>query len=110
MDGRGSRPNGLERFFDGVTPDCVRYVGDGSWWRRLPNGVNKNPDFKVTGQNKVIELFGDYWHRSDNPFVLIELFHRIGVECLVVWENDLRRDPSGVVSLVEQFVGAEGGE
>jgi len=61
------RPTNPEKLFDEMTPDIIRYVGNRAWWRLLPNGKYKNPDFKITGQNKVIEIFGDYWHRGENP-------------------------------------------
>jgi hypothetical protein len=106
LDGLGRSPNGLECFFDELTPENVRFVGDGSWWKTLPNGKHRNPDFKVAGQNKVIELFGDYWHRSEDPLVLIEMFHRIGYECLVIWEHEIREDPRGVLEVVRRFCDA----
>jgi len=98
-------PNGLETFFDGITPDSIRYIGDGSWWRLLPNGKYKNPDFKVTGRPQVIELFGSYWHRDEDPFVIIEMFHRLGIECLVLWEHDIKRNAEVVLSQVVAFLG-----
>jgi len=105
LDGLGHSPNKLELYFDELTPDYVRFVGDGSWWRTLPNGKHKNPDFKVKGQKKVIEIHGDHWHEGEDVTVLMEMFHRIGYECLIIWEKDLREDPDQVVTLVTKFCG-----
>ena len=104
LAGRGKSPNHLERLFIKLTPDCVRFVGDGSWWRKLLNGKYKNPDFKVTGQNKVIELFGDYWHRNDSPQELIDLYNQIGIACLVFWEHELYDQSELVVNKVLNFI------
>lgn len=65
------QPNGLEKRVIAMMPRNVRYVGNGAFWKLLPSGNRKNPDFKVTGENKVIEMFGDYWHRGENPNDLI---------------------------------------
>jgi len=61
-----------------------RYVGDGQFWiRRI------NPDFVNTNsEKKVIEVFGDYWHRNDNG-ERKKIFEEFGYECIVVWESEL---------------------
>ncbi len=98
------KPSGLEKFFDKITPRIVRYTGDGSWWRKLPNGKYKNPDFKIKGQNKVIELFGDYWHRNDNPQELIELYNQLGLQCIVIWEHEVYKNKEGIMERVNKFI------
>lgn len=98
------KPSGLEKFFDELTPKIVRYTGDGSWWRRLKDGHYHNPDFKITGQNKVIELFGDYWHRNDNPNKLINLYKRANLKALVIWENEVYNNKEGVMGRVNKFI------
>lgn len=103
-------PNGLEERFDNLTPDCIRFVGDGSFWVELPNGKRKNPDFRVSGHDKVIELFGDRWHRElryTDPFALIEMFWRIGIECLIIWESQMREDTAWVLANTLSFIGPE---
>lgn len=104
LKGINFRPTELEKYFDKMTPDIVRYVGDGSWWRSLLNGKSKNPDFKVIGQNKVIELFGDYWHRDDNPEDLINLYKQAGLECLVIWEHEVYNNRAEVLKQVNEFI------
>jgi len=73
----------------------------------MSNGKRKNPDFEVEGQNRVIEIHGDHWHKGEDTSILMEMFHRIGYECLIIWEKNLRENPEEVVALVEQFCGQE---
>lgn len=52
----------------------------------------KIPDFvNINGQKKVIELYGDYWHRDDDPQDRIDLFQKFGWDALVVWERELKK-------------------
>lgn len=56
--------------------------------------AGKCPDFiNVNGQKKIIELFGDYWHRNDNPQDRIDIFTPYGYKTLVVWEHELKDIP-----------------
>ena len=97
-----------ERTFNEMTPGIVRYVGDASWWRKFPNGAHKNPDFKITGQNKVIEIWGNYWHRKgtkyDDPKKLINLYNQVGLQCLVIWENEVYNNKEEVAERVNKFI------
>lgn len=79
-------PNKTELLFDSLTPPELRFVGDGKFWIRLPNGKWKNPDFKVTGKNKVIELFGGmgWFHTEQEAVELTELYKQAGYDCLVL--------------------------
>lgn len=115
MEALGRSPNNLEFFFDRLTSSNIRYVGDHSWWRclilSLPNGEYirkyKNPDFKVTGQNKVVEVFGDFWHQGEYPQDLIDAYNDAGIECLIIWEHELYEDTEEVLDKVAAFVGEE---
>jgi len=60
------KPNKVESFLgavlDEMYPGEWKYTGDFSF---MING--KSPDFvNCNGQKKIIELFGDYWHKGDN--------------------------------------------
>ena len=47
------------------------------------------PDFLSTnGQRKVIEVFGDYWHKGEDPQGRIDAFAKLGFKCLVIWEHE----------------------
>ena len=107
----------------GALDDRMLFMGDGSWWRWLPKlKQHKNPDFIVPGPDpkkpkkgvaKVIEAFGDYWHSrmftGKAPFEheqeLIDAFAEIGVECLVIWEGELKSDPEQIRRRLSAFIG-----
>jgi len=62
----------------------------------------KNPDFvNVNGKNKLIELFGDYWHRNDIPQKKINHFKKYGFDTLVIWEHELSEYGAVVHKLME---------
>ena len=100
------KPNGLERRIIDILPQNVRYTGNGTWWKLLPNGKRKNPDFKVTGKNKVVEVFGDYWHRGENPQELIDQYRQVGLDCLVLWESEIKKQPDMVREKIYSFIEA----
>lgn len=51
----------------------------------------KVPDFvNVNGQKKIIELYGDYWHRNDNPQDRIDMFKKLGWDTIVIWGHELK--------------------
>ena len=104
LKGTEKRPSSIEQLFENLMPNGIRYVGNRTWWRRLPNGKYKNPDFKVTGQDKVIEIFGDYWHRNDNPDELIKLYKKANLDCLIFWEKEIRENPILVFNKVNNFL------
>lgn len=61
------------------------YVGDGQF---ILGG--KCPDFLNTnGQKKLIELWGNFWHRGQNPQDRTDYFAQYGFQTLVIWENEL---------------------
>lgn len=92
-----------EKCIDKITGDKVRYVGLKDFWLKL-DGKNKNPDFKVIGQRKIIEVFGDYWHRNDDPSELIYQYGQIGYQCLVIWEYEIKNSLEEVKEKIENFI------
>ena len=120
-------PNLFEQRVGSLAPaKRLLYTGDGSWWRRLPKlGKHKNPDFIVPGPDpknpkkgvtKVVEAFGDFWHSrmftGKAPFEheqeLIDAFADIGIDCLVIWESEVRgkgSDPEAVRERLSVFLG-----
>lgn len=51
----------------------------------------KVPDFvNVNGKKKLIELYGNYWHKGENPADRIAYFRQFGWETLVIWESELK--------------------
>lgn len=97
------KPNKPEKLLlnllDAKFPNQWKYTGDGS----LILG-GKCPDFcNTNGKKKVIELYGTYWHRNDNPKDRIEHFAKYQYKCLVVWENELNH-PDSVLERIAPFV------
>lgn len=84
------KQNKIEKLLENILCDLFlneyKFVGDGKFIL-----AGKCPDFvNVNGQKKIIELYGDYWHRNDNPHSRIELFAQYGYQTLIVWEHELR--------------------
>ena len=74
MSGNGIKPTNPEielgKLLDQLYPNQYKYVGDG---KRIIGGMC--PDFiHQDGTFKVIELFGDYWHKGENPQDRIDAF------------------------------------
>ena len=103
LDLRKSKFNGLERFFDNITPDNIRYVGDRKLFIRTKKTI-RNPDFIVDGQKKVIEIFGDYWHKGENPEDKIKEYGDVGYKCLVFWESEVYNKTIEVLEKVNNFL------
>jgi len=88
----------LGKILQNLFPGEYKYVGDFQTWIG-----GKNPDFmNVNGQKKLIEMFGDYWHRGENPELRIDHFRQFGFETLVVWESELG-DEQKLVEGLKQF-------
>ena len=118
--------NGLETKLHALAPDPLGLVftGDGKFWRHLPKlGHHKNADFIVPGPDpehpmrgvaKVVEAFGDFWHSRmftgkapfDHESELVEAYADVGIECLVVWESEVKVDPEQVRERLAAFLGS----
>jgi hypothetical protein len=90
MAGSKKSPNKLElellNTLNEMFPGEYKFVGDG---QVIIDG--KVPDFiNINGQKKIIELFGDYWHRDEDPEDRAKIFRPFGYETLVIWEHELK--------------------
>lgn len=86
------KPNKLEihfqNYLDLLFPGEYKYVGDG----QLIIG-GKCPDFvNVNGKKKLIEIYGDYWHKGQNPEDRKKIFEPFGYKTLVIWEKELKKE------------------
>ena len=59
-------------------------MGDGSY---LING--KNPDFINEKSKKVIEFFGELWHKPEDEQIRTNFFKSCGWDCFVIWGKDM---------------------
>lgn len=87
--GRKTKPNKPEIFLmellETLYPNDWKYVGDLQFFLG-----GKNPDFmNVNGEKKLIELYGDYWHRDDDPQDRVDHFKQYGFNTLIIWESEL---------------------
>lgn len=125
-------PNKLERHFDSITPERLVYAGDHSYWLKHTGASRaRNPDFIYLSESqyesyvagivilndlrvsKVVEVFGDYWHgesktgksNEEHEAEVVDYYARCGVDCLVIWEGDIRSDEESVIVKVESFLG-----
>jgi very-short-patch-repair endonuclease len=74
----------LQILLEIILPTEWIYVGNNQL-----NISGKNPDYVHKSGNKLIEYYGRYWHRNDNPNERIKFFRERGYECLVIWEDEL---------------------
>jgi hypothetical protein len=84
------KPNNLEvvlkDLLDTLFPNEYKYVGD---FQVFFGG--KNPDFiNINGKKKLIELFGEFWHKSEEQFTRVDHFKSYGFSTLIVWGSELR--------------------
>ncbi len=75
----------LNFILNNILPDKYRFVGNGEFIL-----AGKCPDFVDNDSNKIIELYGNYWHRHDNPSHRIDLFKKHGYKTLIIWEKELK--------------------
>lgn len=94
-------PNGCEM----ALGEILNEIGFGDW-RFVGTGQlmigNKNPDF-WDGDDRIIELFGDYWHRGDSGEERIAYFAEHGFETLIVWESELS-DKASLISRIHTWL------
>ena len=63
-----------------------KYVGNAGL---IING--KSPDFvRSDGKKKLIELFGERWHKKEEEKTRTSFFQKSGYEVLIIWSNDLK--------------------
>lgn len=67
------------------------YVGDGKFHLQTKKQC-RIPDFINRKKKKIIEVYGDYWHRGENPNDKISEYNAVGWECIVIWESEIMRD------------------
>lgn len=101
------KPNNLESFFAYILCEeglPYRYVGDGtiSIDGKCPDFINNN------GKKKIIELFGDFYHKAEDENNRKKFFNRCGYDTLVIWEHEIKTDLVGVISKVKRFTDTQG--
>lgn len=100
---RAVKPTNPERIFNKMTPDVVRYVGDGQFFITT-NKRTHNPDFVIEGQYKVIEIFGDFWHKGEDLNKLIKEYAEVGFDCIIFWQHEVLNEARQVLNEVLEFI------
>ena len=100
--------NKIETKLDGILndlfPNEYKYTGDGSI---IIEG--KIPDFiNINGQKKIIELFGNYWHKQEDEQIRKDYFSKYGYETLIIWEEDMK-NLENVKNKLKEFNNVQGG-
>jgi len=103
---RYMKPNKLEQFFDAMTPECIKYVGDFKLPIKTKIGT-RFPDFVIKEQNKIIELFGDFYHKGENPKNKIREYKEVGFDCIIFWEHEVYNDTERVLKETLKFMKLE---
>lgn len=90
---RKDRTTSLEQKIIDLNISDIRYTGNGTFWLTFSNGKHKNPDFKITGQRKVIEI-GDFehWHNHTEAFKTVLHYNEIDYKCLYLHHSDVNED------------------
>jgi very-short-patch-repair endonuclease len=97
-------PNNPETLIDLITHEYFtgwKYTGDYS----IVIG-GKNPDFVNEETKQIIEVYGDHWHRDEDPTIKAELYYQAGYELCVIWEHELH-DLDEVIMKLRRFCGRE---
>ena len=105
----GREPTKLEKFVIKIDSKKIRYTGNGVFWLTFKNGKRKNPDFKVNGVRKVIEV-GDtqFWHTLDEIEKTVAEYKKIGYECLYLTDVHIYEEPEESKNRILKFI--ENGE
>ncbi|MBA7695554.1 hypothetical protein ES703_104183 [subsurface metagenome] len=62
----------------------------------------KCPDFiNYNGLKKIIEFFGEYWHKPEDEFIKREFYARYGYEMLDIWGKELRDEQTLLIKIFE---------
>ena len=125
-----SFPNNLEKRVDALSPDCLVYSGDGSYYVSFKGAPKvRNPDFVMLNPKQlqayqngvdlnllrtymVVEVFGDYWHgpertgksREAHKAEVLEYYEKCGIRCLVLWESEVKADPKNTAQRLFEFI------
>jgi len=97
-----------------LAPSSLRFTGDRKKLIRLPEWPRhyKNPDFVVepfSHTRAVVELFGgrDLWHTENEAAQLHQAYAAAGYRCIIIWYDEMQRDPEGTKEQLWDFCGED---
>jgi len=99
-------PNNPEKYLINLIkcnfPNTFKFVGNG---KKIINRFC--PDFIYEDKNKIIELYGSYWHSKpeviERDIRRKESYEKAGYELLIIYDNELL-DEYNVLSKIENFL------
>ena len=96
-------PNKLEKklgdLLEKMYPREWKFTGD---FTVVMDG--KSPDFfNIKNQTKLIEVWGNYWHRGQNPEDRKKIFRKFGYDTLVLWERELK-NINNIKNKLDEFI------
>jgi very-short-patch-repair endonuclease len=69
-----------------------QFVGNGEFWLG-----RRNPDFVHVSDLRLIEIWGDYYHKGQKPEDRAAYFEKFGYQTLVIWASELPMQGSQMV-------------
>ena len=101
-----SRPNKPEKIIINLIKQYnlnFVYVGNSKKWFKGET-QSFNPDFINENEKKIIEFFGNYWHKNtkEDDKQRIQTYSQYGYQTLVIWENEFR-NPIPIVHKIQKF-------
>lgn len=61
------------------------------------------PDFINKRTQKIIEVFGDFYHKGQDPQKLIDYYKNFGYECIVLWASEIHKNYDNVSQRILVF-------
>lgn len=84
--------NKTEKILEDFLKDYnYKFVGDGKFWIGYPP---RNPDFINIKEKKIIEFFGNFWHKKEDENNRIKHYKKYGWKTYIIWGSDLRFCPT----------------
>ncbi len=105
------KPNNIEYKIINEFKD-LKYVGDGNLWIQIGKNKRRNPDFIQVNNNKILEVFGDYWHSEKKTGInedihcetVINDYKKSGYDCLIIWEKEIKNNFKLVKNKINNFL------
>lgn len=90
----------FENFLNIHCKNIYKYVGNG---QIFINGFV--PDFINKKEKKLIEFFGDYWHKNtkEKDKLRLKTYKKYGYNTLVVWQSEWKHNTKKVINKVKKF-------
>jgi len=72
-----------------LKPFKFKYTGDFKKFIRIEGGI-RFPDFLREKDKKIVECFGDYFHKREDETKKVSEYKEVGYDCLIVWASELK--------------------